>query len=608
MGKQSKRRSRPRHRGAQARANSDLGTHIASLGLKTVGEYQRWCRKHGFTGALTKGWQERRQEREAARRDTAASDADATVQEHIKALNLTDVSAYQQWCRDHGLSDALHKGDRQRHKEVEIAREAASRQALRRVRRLTRRPHETIDALFTGQTDTTDLKPAWLGHVGAILDGIDAAPDPETADSEGYTSRRADSHRVDTQEAIHPTSTRDAFRRLLLHTERMKADLFSLDPALGRFGDAPGNCWIDGLLRIAQLHDHWQRPLEDWRPQGHNARRHFGALLRHLLTCYDVPDLIDTLFLQPDDETLPAATGWFLHIATGGHIRSAPELPAELTKRMAHETLQAPGHYTMLEAIRYGQIIGQGGDIGLVEALLTTRLGRSFEHEDFWATAIHWFTKHPMIDLDLIGLIVDYIQERKFPDQQIPQPSGDILTEGPPEPNFSMKSRSVNKLLDLVETWHTRLARENRIPASRWNRSDIGEFEETEQDKKGYQLTWTVQELTTTAELVAEGRALSHCVRSYATGCRSGRHAVFSVQLQVDDDRPDRLMTIAVNPKTRVISQMRGRFNALPTGKVEAGGPRRRSLSADYRLDLRASRGVVRRWMETEGIRRGAKT
>ncbi len=577
MGKQSKRRSRPRHRGTLARANADLDTHIASLGLKTVGEYQRWCRQHGFTGALTKDWRERRRERTAATRDAASVDTNASLHKHITELGLPDSEAYQQWCREQDLSDALHKGDRQRRKEIDLAREVASRGALRRVRQLTRRPQETIVALFDGHIDTTDLKPAWLSHVAQLLE-------------------------LDDDQA-----TRDAFRRLLLHTDRVRADLFGLDPAFARFGDTPENRWMSGLLRIARLHEHWQRPVEDWRPQGHNARRHFAALLRHLLARYDVPDFVDTLFLQPADELSSAATGWFLHMATGGNLRTAPNLPISLTKRMAHESLQAPGHFTMIEALRYGQIIGQDGELPLVDAVILTRLGVDLTYEDFWSTVLHWLTRHPMIDLDLIPPIIDYIQLQKYTPQEPTEEDVEGVINDPPEPNFSMKSRSVNKLLDNVEAWQTRLSRDKRVPSKSWVRSAIGEFQQTTTHKKGFRLTWQVRELTTTAELVAEGRAMSHCVRSYATGCRAGRHAVFSVQLTVDDDRPIRLMTIAVSPKTRVISQMRGRFNAQPTGKFDHNA-RRKSLTAGYRLDLRASRGVVRQWMEAEGIRRGAST
>ncbi|HCL31928.1 MAG TPA: hypothetical protein DIC52_26320 [Candidatus Latescibacteria bacterium] len=72
--------------------------------------------------ALNKGWRERR------------------------ALGLDAVETYKAWCVEHRLSDFLHKSPRQRHKELALHREEASRQALHRVRRLTRRPRDTITA------------------------------------------------------------------------------------------------------------------------------------------------------------------------------------------------------------------------------------------------------------------------------------------------------------------------------------------------------------------------------------------------------------------------------------------------------------------------------
>lgn len=57
------RRKKGRPRGATARANAELGAHLASLGLAAIEAYKVWCRQHGFSAALSKTWQERRQER-----------------------------------------------------------------------------------------------------------------------------------------------------------------------------------------------------------------------------------------------------------------------------------------------------------------------------------------------------------------------------------------------------------------------------------------------------------------------------------------------------------------------------------------------------------------
>ena len=69
------RRKKGRPRGATARANAELGAHLASLGLAAIEAYKVWCRQHGFSAALSKTWQERRQERVAHQRDQRAAEA-----------------------------------------------------------------------------------------------------------------------------------------------------------------------------------------------------------------------------------------------------------------------------------------------------------------------------------------------------------------------------------------------------------------------------------------------------------------------------------------------------------------------------------------------------
>jgi hypothetical protein len=75
----------------------------------------------------------------------------------------------------------------------------------------------------------------------------------------------------------------------------------------------------------------------------------------------------------------------------------------------------------------------QEGPSALVETVIATRLGESFEHEDFWSTYLHWLTRHPMLDSEWVGPIADYLNERKF----VPRDDG---AGEPPEPNLSMKS------------------------------------------------------------------------------------------------------------------------------------------------------------------------
>ena len=57
------------------------------------------------------------------------------------------------------MSDALYKGDRQRRKELDMVRDLTSQAVLRKVRRITRRPRDTITGIFEGSVPTDDLRP-----------------------------------------------------------------------------------------------------------------------------------------------------------------------------------------------------------------------------------------------------------------------------------------------------------------------------------------------------------------------------------------------------------------------------------------------------------------
>ena len=499
--------------------------------------------------------------REALARDRKAEAAEQELLTHVFNLGLDSVEAYQAWCRERDLGEALYKSDRQRDKEIERHRAEASNSALRRGRRLHRRPGDTIAALFAGQLGADDLS----GYLGVVDD-------------------RA-AHLQDSPDA------RNAFRDLLLAATRTKADLFDVEtPAISRFPAAPGNTWIGGLAALATRHDRWLQSPDTWRREKHGARRQFGSLARHLLAKYELPSLFDAAFFTDTDGE--RQRHWFEHLGAGGNLRTAPDLPVTLTKRMAHEVRQAPAHYTIPQALRYGQILGQDGSPPLVDVVLATRLGQSFEQEDFWSTFLHWLTRHPMLDGEWIGPIADYLHERRF----VPQEDGP-----PPEPNLSMKSRSVDKLLRQVEEWHLRRTRDQRVPTNRWEPCGIGEYVENGRNEETGQLcTWTVRELTTSKQLLAEGKAMSHCVRSYGNNCRSGRKAVFSVQRDEVEGRLERMLTIAVRPDGRRIIQARGKNNSVPVGRIVHQS--KKSMNDRYRRHLRQAGDVMRRWQQQEGL------
>ena len=269
---------------------------------------------------------------------------------------------------------------------------------------------------------------------------------------------------------------------------------------------------------------------------------------------------------------------------------------------MAHLFLQADDNLTIEAALRWAQVRAQDGSQELAEAIIATRLGSSFAHAEFWDGVILFLCNHPMLDPGCVGPIVDYIHYQRFVPLETVLPGGEVEVGAPPQPDFSLKGRRIERLLAQVEDWHVELAKEDRKPTYHWARSGIGEFELVEgtKDKEEEQRRWSIRELLSTQELVEEGRAMRHCVASYGRNCKRGNMSIWSLKVQHGKKRVQSVMTIAVDSRTRRITQARGKHNATPGGRRLAGAAR--DVSKSYLALLGYSKRMMKVWMQREGL------
>ena len=129
-----------------------------------------------------------------------------------------------------------------------------------------------------------------------------------------------------------------------------------------------------------------------------------------------------------------------------------------------------------------------------------------------------------------------------------------------------------------------------------WGPTSIREFELKQEDRQLREtFTWSVRELRSYRELAAEGREMGHCVYSYAKSCRSGSTSIWSLGLENEKGQRQRILTIAVEPRARAVTQVRGRFNALPGGKTN-----KKNLARAYQRLLAKSQNVLGQWMSNE--------
>ena len=550
------RRKKGRRRGATARANAELGAHIESLGLEAIEAYKVWCRQHGFSAALSKTWQERRQERVAHQRDQRADQADQALRQHVERLGLDGVAAYRTWCRQQGIGDAVYKSAAQRNKELKLHQQLQSTRALHTGRKHSRRTKDLVEQLWAGTLAEEELHTEVLRLIGRAFAGL--------------ASRE-----------------RAQLRDLLLHVEKRASNLLDARPALQHWGRVEGNTFVEALGALARHSHVWQQPPAEWKPDSRNPRRQFASLARFLLARYEVSACLDSVWFGGWGPEAQRQQGWFVHVGSGENLRTA-DLPLVLSKRAAHVFAQAPSELTATEALRWAQVVGRGGSAALAQAVVATELGRSFADESFWSTVVLFLVENRMLDPDMFGPIVDYINHQKY----VPTEEG-----GPPQPGYAMKGRSAVKLLRQVEEWHEQLAHARRQPGGQWSGSGIGGFDE-EDDEEG--LRWTIHELTSAKELRLEGRAMKHCVASYVANCRRGSKSVWSLQAADAEGRSARVATIAVHNPSRRVVEVRGRCNAALSGK----GLQNKRLQRPYRDLLARSGAVLRKWIDAEELGR----
>lgn len=427
---------------------------------------------------------------------------------------------------------------------------------------------------------------------------------------EGIASGTYDSFRRDLVRRClgEDADARDALRRLLLHVDRY------LDVLRTRkFYPAGSRGYMSvlaGLIAVAFHHRKWLRPVEDWtcEPSVNGHPRpidQFSSLLRHLLARYDVPLFLDSAFFEGTDTEARRQQEWFLHLAGGGSARKL-DAPIEMTRRMAHLFMTIPSHnrHSILRNMRWAQVIGMGGDTVLAKTILSTRLGRKFEDDAFWRTVVLFLVNNAMMEPERVGPLVDYIHNMKYAPRRVVREEGGVDEGPPPHPNFTMKGRSAAKLLRQVEAWHGHLAREQNVVFQSWPPCGLRTYELSETHPSIGPVRWTVQELLSSWELAAEGRALHHCVVSYSDQCADGKTSIWSISAQkAGAGEREGVMTVAVDVGMRAVTQARGRYNALPHQRPKSAQARQEERSGYFDL-LNRSDHVLRLWMERERITR----
>lgn len=360
--------------------------------------------------------------------------------------------------------------------------------------------------------------------------------------------------------------TREAFHRLFLHV-RARSCLLDSRGGAGRPPGHDAEVMIAALLALAERSAQWRRPVEDWRPRDaeevFSRARQFRSLAGHLLAKYPLPGFFTSVWHRRDERL----KDWYVHLGGGGSVRSL-DLPLPYTRLMAHHFLLARDHFSVEQALRWGQVRGLGGSMPLADAVAGTRLGSSFDCEDFWLTVLHFFVNHPELDPALVRPIVDHLHEERFERVWRFDESLSEITLGPAQPRLAMKGRTPRSILRQMADQLGFRPHKASLGGGEWGAMTIAGFEYAERASGSHGArVWAIRELLSRRELRALGRVLRNCVGRYASLCRTGRSAIFALNLQDQlGTRP--VLAIEVEPTRRRIVQAKGFLNKAPRPKL----------------------------------------
>lgn len=481
-------------------------------------------------------------------RKTKAADRAERFDAHLAVLGLRSIAEYHAFCSQHGFSTRTDKTARQRETERDARRSDKHRRAEREEDRVRER-YETALELLAGK------EPRWC-------DRQQPCELMRRAFAPAQECRR----------------TRAYVERLLRHLHAHDF-VFSTYPAMRELGATHGNTYLEALVRFGRHADRWIRAPEAWKPNPYHQDRDVADLAHHLFAVWPVPRCLDAVWFLPNSYEGEERREWFLHVAGGGNIRHR-SLPLPYTKLMAHHFMLSPSGLSLGAGLRWGQVLGLGGSEVLAQAVAGTRLSIEFTDNEFWESVIRWLVAQTTLDPGHVGPIVDYVRHQRFATGE--DRVGRRREEAPPaQPRFSTRGRTVEAILRAVEQWHGRLARGEDFMPTAWKASGLKPLEFTDGATGSDDETiWTVRELLTSRELLEEGRAMHHCVASYAGLCAQGHSSIWAVESETIAARRKEL-TLEVRPKSREIVQVRGKCNSAPTGRQQE---------------------IVKRWAEAAGL------
>jgi PcfJ-like protein len=309
-----------------------------------------------------------------------------------------------------------------------------------------------------------------------------------------------------------------------------------------------------------------------WRPQmkTRDAARLRLAAARYLFARYPVGEHLEQVWVDCSGlghDEVKLRKRWYL-VAAGGGSLYREGAGAWLSRREVHAFLNPLGRPGFDAAIWQAIARSYSSDPGIALRIACSRIARTPRAElGFWREVVRFFCAHPATVEEMDDLR-DHLADCYLRN-----------------PEYSLKGRTLASLGRQMHEWHRDLEAIARIEAARrraeaalarvrgqavapgasgsWRGAAIADWSWSsaakDYAKRGEYL---VIQLRTAADLVAETRAMRHCVASYAAKCIGGQASIWSLRRRAAGIT-EHLLTIELDRHHRAI-QVRGFANRTP--------------------------------------------
>ena len=131
-------------------------------------------------------------------------------------------------------------------------------------------------------------------------------------------------------------------------------------------------------------------------------------------------------------------------------------------------------------------------DEPLADAIVVTRLGSSFDHDEYWSQVIRFLIDNPDFGIGNVASIIEYLNfNRHLLKQQAPG---------------LLKRKKADQFLRDVKLWRAASPMPRRSSLLKWKATSINGFEYLDERRVWNPSQWTIRELLDGSDLLDEGR------------------------------------------------------------------------------------------------------